>query len=142
MLDRAKRVLIAEDYPDDVRPLVKAFKKKPVWEIAVVKDGEEAIEFMLRERAYAEVWRPDLFILNLNMPKVNGLGVLKRIKSVPALATIPIVIWTISRQIMDIDRAYKRGAAAYITKPVGNEEMEARANTIRAFWDNVQFVSD
>ena len=142
MLDRAKRVLIAEDLPDDVRPLVKAFKKKPAWEIAVVKDGEEAIEFMLRKQAYADAWRPDLFILNINMPKIDGLDVLKQIKAVPYLATIPIVMWTISQQIMDIDRAYKRGAAAFISKPVGDDKMEACANAIRSFWDWAWFVSN
>ena len=106
MLDRAKRVLIAEDNPDDVTPLVRAFKKRPRWEIAVVKDGEEAIEFMLRKRAYAEVWRPDLFILNINMPKVDGLDVLDYVKSVPALATIPIVMWTVSEGGKDIDLTF------------------------------------
>ena len=139
MLDRAKRVLIAEDVPEDVKPLVRAFKKKPAWEIAVVKDGEEALDFVLRRGAYADAWRPDLFILNINMPKIDGLDVLKQVKAVPYLATIPIVMWTVSQQIMDIERAYKRGAAAFISKPVDDGEMKQCAIAIRTFWDRVQF---
>ena len=88
------------------------------------------------------MWQPDLFILNINMPKVDGLEVLERIKSVPALATIPIVMRTISRQIKDIERAYKRGAAAFISKPVSDDKMEACANAIRSLWDRVWFVSN
>jgi len=140
MLDRAKRVLIAEDVPEDVEPLVRAFRNKPAWEIAVVKDGEEALDFILRRRAYADAWRPDLFILNINMPKIDGLDVLKQIKAVPYLATIPIVMWTISQQIMDIERAYKRGAAAFISKPYGDDKMNECASAIRIFWDRVQFM--
>jgi CheY-like chemotaxis protein len=140
MLDRAKRVLIAEDLPDDAKPLVRAFRKKPAWEIAVVKDGEEALDFVLRRGAYADAWRPDLFILNINMPKIDGLDVLNYVKSVPALATIPIVMWTVSQRVMDIERAYERGAAAFISKPAGDDEMKRCAIAIRTFWDRVQFL--
>ncbi|MCD6135616.1 response regulator [Candidatus Bipolaricaulota bacterium] len=140
MLDRAKRVLIAEDVPEDVEPLVRAFRNKPAWEIAVVKDGQEALDFVLRKYEYADAWRPDLFILNINMPKIDGLDVLKQIKAVPYLATIPIVMWTISQHITDIQKAYESGAAAFVSKPYGDDKMNECADAIRNFWDRVQFV--
>ena len=139
MLDRARRVLIAEDVPDDVKPLVRAFREEPAWEIAVVKDGEEALNFVLRRGAYTEAWRPDLFILNINMPKIDGLEVLQRVKSIDQLATIPIVMWTISQQFLDIERAYRLGAAAFVSKPLG-DGMESCANAIRNFWEWAWFA--
>jgi len=139
MLDRAKRVLIAEDNPDDVSPLVRAFKREPAWEIAVVEDGAEAIDFMFRRGVYADAWRPDLFILNINMPKIDGLEVLERVEAVPQLATIPIVMWTVSQRLTDIEKAYKLGASAFVSKPCDDDEMESCANAIRSFWDWVWF---
>jgi two-component system response regulator len=114
MLDRAKRVLIAED-------------------------GEEALDFMLRRGAYADAWRPDLFILNINMPKIDGLEVLERAKAMPHLASIPVVMWTVCQQFLDIERAYELGAAAFVSKPVGDDKMQSCANAIRSFWEWVRF---
>jgi len=142
MLDRTRRVLIAEDHPDDMRALLRAFKKKPAWEIAAVTDGEQALDFMFRRGAYTDAWRPDLFILNINMPKVYGLDVLKQVKAIKHLATIPIVMWTISEHFPDIELAYKLGAAAFVVKPVGDDKMESCANAIRAFWDWVWFANE
>ena len=78
MRDQVRRVLIAEDLPDAARPLARPFKKKPAWEIAVVNDGDIALDFLLRRGGYTDVWRPDLFILNINMPRVDGLEVLEQ----------------------------------------------------------------
>ena len=142
MLEQAHRLLIAEDNPHDVTPLLWAFKKKPAWEIAVVKDGEEALDFVLRRRAYADAWRPSLFILNINMPKVDGLDVLKQVKALSYLAILPIVMWTVSRAEQEIVRAYELGAAAFISKPAYADEMKQCAIAIRTFWDRVQFMDN
>ena len=123
MRDQVRRVLIAEDDPHDVTPLLQAFKKRPAWEIAVVYDGAEALDYLFKRGKYTDVWRPDLFILNLVMPKLDGLDVLKQVKSVPYLATVPVVIWTVSQREEDIVRAYELGAAAFVTKPLGDDEM-------------------
>ena len=139
MLDRGRRVLIAEDVPDDVRPLLRAFRQEPAWEIAVVNDGEKALDYLNREGKYADAWKPDLLILNINMPIIDGLEVLEKIKDTPRLTKIPVVMWTVSQHFMDIDRAYELGAAAFVYKPVGDDEMKDCANAIRAFWDRVWF---
>ena len=133
-------MLIAEDDPHDVTPLLRAFKKRPAWKIAVVDDGMEALDYLFKRGKYTDVWRPDLFILNLNMPKVDGLDVLKQVRAVPYLATIPIVIWTVSQHFMDIERAYGLGAAAFVSKPCGDDEMQQCAIAIRTFWDKVRFL--
>ena len=140
MLDRARRVLVAEDDPHDVTLLRRAFKKRPAWEIAVVYDGMEAINYLFKHEKYTDVWRPDLFILSLQMPLIHGHEVLEQIKDIPYLASIPVVIWTASQREEDIARAYERGAAAFISKPVGDDEMQQCAIAIRTFWDRVQFL--
>jgi two-component system response regulator len=133
-------VLIAEDDPHDVTPLLRAFKKRPAWEIAVVDDGMEALDYLFKRGKYTDAWWPDLFILSLQMPLIHGYEVLEEIKDIPYLASIPVVIWTASQREEDIARAYERGAAAFVTKPVGDDEMQQCAIAIRTFWDRVQFL--
>ena len=123
MLDRAKRVLIAEDDPNDVTPLRQAFRASPAWEIAVVYDGIEALDYLFKHGKHTDVCRPDLFILSLQMPYLHGYEVLEQIKDIPQLASIPVVIWTASQREIDIARAYERGAAAFISKSFGDDEM-------------------
>jgi two-component system response regulator len=140
MRNQVRRVLIAEDNPHDVTPLFQAFKKRPAWEIAVVDDGMEALDYLFKHEKYTDVWRPDLFILSLQMPLLHGYEVLEQIKDIPYLASIPVVIWTASQREEDIARAYERGAAAFISKPAGDDEMKRCAIAIRTFWDSVQFL--
>ena len=139
MREPIRRVLIAEDDPHDVTPLRRAFKKRPAWEIAVVYDGEEALDYLFKRGKYTDVWQPDLFILSLLMPCIGGHEVLEEIKDIPYLASIPVVIWTASQREEDIARAYERGAAAFVVKPV-DDEMQQCAIAIRTFWDRVQFL--
>lgn len=142
MHDRTLRLLIAADHADDVKPLLKAFKKEPAWEIAVVEDSQEALDFLFRRRSYSDAWRPDLLILDTNMPKVDGPDVLEKVKNTPYLAKIPVVMWTISEAASEIRRAYELGAAAFITEPVNKHKMEKYAFAIRTFWDKAQFMHD
>ena len=133
-----RKVLVAEDCPADAAPLVQSFQAPPAWEVSLVSDGQQALDYLFKRGEYAGAWRPDLFILNLVMPKLHGFTVLEKTKDTPHLAGIPVVIWTISTISDDIDRAYKLGAAAFVSKPVGDDEMKQCAIAIRCVWDQVQ----
>ena len=133
-----KRVLIAEDDLDDIKLMTQAFSHPPGWEVRLAHDGEEALDILTHS---ADLWRPNLIILNLCMPKLCGHEVLKTIKQVPDIAPIPVVIWSVSDSAEDIAYAYKHGAAAYFSKPVDSQELLAQARTIREFFDGAQMYS-
>jgi CheY-like chemotaxis protein len=112
-------VLLVEDDPGDVMLVREAFEDHKVGNIlSVLSDGVEAMQFVRREGPYAQAARPDLILLDLNMPRKNGTEVLAEIKGDPNLSTIPVVILTTSEAEADILRAYQLHANAYITKPV------------------------
>jgi CheY-like chemotaxis protein len=112
-------VLLVEDDPGDVMLVREAFEDHKVGNIlSVLSDGVEAMQFVRREGPYTQATRPDLILLDLNMPRKNGTEVLAEIKGDPNLSTIPVVILTTSEAEADILRAYQLHANAYITKPV------------------------
>lgn len=133
-----KRVLIAEDDLDDIKLMTQAFSHPPGWEVRLAHDGEEALDLLM---CSTDSWRPHLIILNLHMPKLCGHEVLEKIKQLPDLAPIPVVIWSVSCVHSDINRAYKLGAAAYFSKPVDSQELLAQARTIRKFFEGAQLYS-
>src|SRR6202171_1805894 len=111
-------VLLVEDSPGDVRLTVEAFKTAKMHiNLRVVYDGAEAMEYLRREGKYADALRPDLVLLDLNLPKKDGREVLGEIKGSPALMTIPLVILTTSAAEADIMRIYRRRANGSITNP-------------------------
>ena len=112
-------VLLVEDSPGDVRLTREAFKDAKVHiNLQVASDGAEAMDFLNREGKYADAPRPDLILLDLNLPKKDGREVLEEIKESPALKSIPVVILTTSASDADILRSYRLHANCYITKPV------------------------
>ena len=112
-------VLLVEDDPGDVLLIREAFSDRKVGNVlSVVSDGVEAMQFIRGEGDYAGRERPDLVLLDLNLPRKSGAEVLEEIKSDPALATIPVVVLTTSRAEADVLRSYEMHANAYITKPV------------------------
>jgi CheY-like chemotaxis protein len=112
-------VLLVEDDPGDVMLVREAFAEHKVGNrLDVVGDGVQAIEYVRRQGEYADRERPDLILLDLNLPRKNGAEVLAEIKADPALATIPVVVLTTSEAEEDVIGAYRRHANAYITKPV------------------------
>lgn len=127
MRDQIRRVLIAEDDSYDMKPLRRAFKKRPAWEIAVVYDGAEALDYLFKHGKYTDAWRSGLFILSLQTPCICGYEVLEEIKDIPQLASIPVVVWTASGREEDMIQAYARGAA----------EMKQCAIAIQGSWDQV-----
>ena len=112
-------ILLVEDDPGDVMLIRESFADHKVGNVlSVVSDGVEALEFLRAQGKYADQRRPDLIVLDLNLPRKNGSEVLAEIKSDPDLSTIPVVVLTTSEAEEDILRSYRLHANAYITKPV------------------------
>jgi CheY-like chemotaxis protein len=128
-------VLLVEDNLGDVRLTQEALRDAKVRNnLHVVSDGVEAMAFLRREGRYAGVPRPDLVLLDLNLPKKGGLEVLEEIKTDDALQHIPVVILTTSQAEQDIVQSYRRRANAYVTKPVDLEQFLKVVGSIEQFW--------
>ena len=131
-------VLLVEDSVGDVRLTREAFKDAKMHiNLHVAVDGDDAMAFLKRERQYADAPRPDLILLDLNLPKKDGREVLKEIKENPTLAIIPVVILTTSASEADISRTYQLHANCYITKPVELEGFLKVVKSIDSFWLSV-----
>lgn len=131
-------ILLAEDNPADVRFTQEAFKEaKVINTLHVVPDGVEAMEFLHRQGKYSEAERPDVILLDLNMPRKNGYEVLAEIKADPDLKRIPVVILTTSEAESDVLKTYNLHANCYITKPVGLDQFIEVVQTIESFWFTV-----
>ena len=134
----AIEVLLVEDSPGDVRLTREAFKNAKVHvNLHVAADGTEAMAFLRREGKYADAPRPDLILLDLNLPKKDGREVLKEIKESPALKSIPVVILTTSASDVDILRSYLLHANCYISKPVDLSGFLKVVKSIDDFWLSV-----
>ncbi len=132
---RAIEILMVEDNPGDVRLTREALKGSKVWvQLSVVEDGVAALDFLYQRGAHTAAPRPDLILLDLNLPKKDGREVLAAIKSDPALKTIPVVILTTSQAEEDVLRAYKLSANCYVTKPVDFDQFARIVRTIEQFW--------
>jgi CheY-like chemotaxis protein len=128
-------VLLVEDNPGDVRLTREAFRDARLHiNLSVASDGVEAMAFLHREGAYAQAPRPDLILLDLNLPKRDGREVLEEIKSSPTLRSIPVVVLTTSAAESDVLRSYQLHANCYISKPVGLEGFLAVVKSIDDFW--------
>ncbi len=136
-------VLMVEDNPGDVRLTQEAFREAKVRNtIHIATDGVEALAFLRRRGRYANVPRPDVILLDLNLPKKDGREVLAEIKADPGLGRIPVVILTSSEAEEDILKAYDLHANAYITKPVGLEQFMAVVRKIEGFWLEIVKLPD
>jgi CheY-like chemotaxis protein len=128
-------VLLVEDSPGDVRLTREAFKDaKVLINLSVASDGVEAMAFLNREGDHALAPRPDLILLDLNLPKKDGREVLEEIKQNSELMSIPVVVLTTSASEEDVLRSYRLHANCYITKPVGLEGFLKVVNSIDNFW--------
>jgi two-component system, chemotaxis family, response regulator Rcp1 len=132
------QILLVEDNLGDIRLTQEVFKEGKLHNVLhSVQDGEEAIAFLRREGKYADAGRPDLILLDLNLPKKDGREVLKEIKTDSNLASIPVVILTTSKSEEDIDRTYDLHANCYITKPFDLEQFITVAKSIEKFWFSI-----
>jgi CheY-like chemotaxis protein len=132
---KAIDVLLVEDNPSDVRLTEETLKESKVKiNLSVVIDGQEATDFLHKNGRFTDAPRPDVILLDLNLPKKDGREVLKEIKEDPKLKCIPIVIITSSKAEEDVVKTYNLHANCYITKPINLEQFSKIVRAIEEFW--------
>lgn len=132
---RPAEILLVEDNPSDVRLTQEAMKEGKVSNnLAVVADGEEALDYLMMRGKHEKAPRPDLILLDLNLPKKDGREVLEEIKAVDELKGIPVVVLTTSKADEDIARSYQLHANCYITKPMDLDKFIEVVRQIEDFW--------
>ncbi|MBV9441293.1 MAG: response regulator [Acidobacteriaceae bacterium] len=128
-------LLIIEDNPGDIRLLEEVFQEIAAdVNIRVAHDGAEAIDLILDPQQHKLAWRPDLILLDLNLPKISGHDVLVRIKTHPQTCLIPVIVLTSSRAEADVRRAYESHANAYMRKPGTLDGLVSAARDVKNFW--------
>jgi chemotaxis family two-component system response regulator Rcp1 len=133
--NRPMEVLLVEDSPGDVRLTQEAFRDANTSiRLHVAPDGVEAMAFLRREGIHADAPRPDIILLDLNLPKMDGREVLAHIKEDASLKTIPTVILTTSESEADIVKSYQLHANCYLSKPVQLDSFEGLVKSINGFW--------
>jgi len=136
--DEPVKILLVEDSIGDIRLTQEVLKEGKLRnELIAVKDGEEAIAFLRRQGSYVNAPRPDMILLDLNLPKKDGREVLKEIKTDKDLANIPVIVLTTSRSEEDIRRTYDLHANCFITKPFDLDKFIVVAKSIEHFWFNI-----
>ena len=137
-------ILLVEDNQDDYEATVRSLKKNHFMNpVHWCKNGQEALDYLFRQSDKAndpDVKTPDLVLLDLNMPGVDGRQVLKRLKDDAGLCSIPVVILTTSKDAQDIDACYKIGASTYIQKPVSFEGLTEAIRTMKDYWFGVAIL--
>jgi|SRR6185503_1168880 len=136
-MTQLKRILLAEDNPRDVELVLDALDEHRLAnEVTVVRDGAEALDFLYRRGDYST--RPDslpvVVLLDLKMPKVDGLEVLRQIKSDPKLKIIPVVMMTSSREEQDLVQSYQLGVNSYLVKPVKFQQFVESVKQLSVYW--------
>jgi len=137
MIAELKRILLAEDNANDVELTLSALRENKVLnEVVVVRDGAEALDYLYKREGYKHRSgaNPVLVLLDLKMPKVDGIEVLRQVKSDPQLKTIPVVVLTSSREEQDLVRTYDLGVNAYVVKPVDFHEFVEAVKLLGGFW--------
>lgn len=130
-----ENILLVEDNPDHAELTRRALLDGSVAnQITWLKDGQAALDFLFRTGAYGEAPRPNLILLDINLPKVSGLEVLKRIKENDSLRVIPVIMLTTSDRDEEVVRSYHDGANSFITKPVKFAEFFEKVRSLRMYW--------
>lgn len=134
-METVVNILLVEDNPADARLIEEVFKDTNVNNrIHVAKDGVEAMDFLNKENKYSDAPKPDIILLDLNLPRKDGREVLREVKSDEDLKSIPIVILTTSSAKEDVIKTYRNHANCYITKPVDFDQFLKVINAIEDFW--------
>ncbi len=135
MKQRPIEILLVEDSPSDVWLTRQALQEGVVPKrVSVVNNGEQAIDYLRQRGPYASSPRPDLILLDLNLPRLTGLEVLREIKSDPDLKTITVIVLTTSEAAIDVNTAYDLNANCYVVKPVDYEQFTVAIRGIEEFW--------
>ncbi|HET6330318.1 MAG TPA: response regulator [Holophagaceae bacterium] len=132
-----KRILLVEDNPNDVELTLAAFTEHHLAnEVVVMRDGADALDYLFRRGAYTGrlAGNPAVVLLDLKLPKVNGLEVLEAVRAEPSLHTLPIVVLTSSREEPDLHRCYELGVNAYVVKPVDFSDFIRAVGNLGVFW--------
>ncbi len=131
-------ILLVDDSPSDVRLTKEAIKESKMFNnITVARDGVEAMAFLHREGKYSDAIRPDLILLDLNMPRKDGRETLAEIKADPDLKRIPVVVLTVSKAEEDVLKSYSLYANCYVTKPMDIEQFSKIVKAIDDFWFSI-----
>lgn len=132
------KILLVEDNQADADLAIEALRDAKVTvDLHVVDDGEKALQYLYREAEYSQAERPDLILLDLNLPKVDGREVLAKIKSEPKLKCIPVVVLTTSDSEQDVVKMYNEHANCYIKKPVDFDQFYTAVKEVTDFWFTV-----
>ena len=135
------RVLLIEDHLADIALTRKALNRLSTSVILdVVLDGMEAMRYLRKQGRFKDVVRPDIILLDLNMPRMDGREVLKAIRAEESLKWIPVVVLTTSSSPSDIRDAYELGANSYIAKPVGYEDFQKVIEVLETYWFNTTLL--
>ncbi len=141
--NRSFHILLIEDNPGDVFLTQEAFREgKLAHTLSVAEDGEEAMAFLRKQGVYENTQKPDLILLDLNLPKKDGREVLAEVKEDPALQRIPVIVLTTSDLEADVREAYANHANCYLTKPVQMEDFLRKIRLIEDFWLTVVRLPD
>jgi chemotaxis family two-component system response regulator Rcp1 len=133
-----RSILLVEDNAGDVRLTREALREAQVAvELTAVPDGEQALAFLRNEGEHAGARRPDLILLDLNLPKKNGLEVLEEIKGDPDLRHTPVIMLTTSSSARDVTACYQRGVNCYVVKPLDLDDFTGLVQSINRFWFEV-----
>jgi CheY-like chemotaxis protein len=136
-MNELKTILLAEDSPNDIELTLEALSQHNLANtVVVVRDGVEALDYLYRRGAHAgrAPSHPVVVLLDLKMPKVNGLEVLRELKNDPELRAIPVVVLTSSRETPDLEECYRLGVNAYVVKPVNFVSFVDAVKQVGAFW--------
>ena len=137
------KVLVVEDNPNDVAIIKRAMRKSDVkCELYFARDGAEALDFLYQQGDFEDAPRPDLILLDLNLPKIKGLEVLAKVKADEHLRRLPVIVLTISEREEDMAKAYDSGAASYMTKPVDSKDFERLIQTVQDYWQIARVPSE
>ena len=136
-METLKRILLVEDDPNDIELTMTALSEHNLAnDVVIVRDGVEALDYVYRRGAYARraEGNPVVMLLDLKLPRLGGIQVLKQVKTDPQLSTLPVVILTSSREDRDLNECYKLGVNAYVVKPVRFAEFVQAVKQIGVFW--------
>jgi CheY-like chemotaxis protein len=143
-MGRDLNILLVEDNEGDIRLIREAFSERCInYDFSLARDGEEALNYLYRREEFKEAVKPDIILLDINLPKINGFEILQKIKEDPELRRIPVIIISSSSSQEHIYRSYDLRANSYLTKPSDFDEYIDVVKTIEDFWFNkAQLPSD
>ncbi len=140
--DQRLDILLVEDEDYDIDLTKRAIGKSDIEsKLFVVRDGEEALDFLYRREGFEGSPKPDLILLDLNLPKIGGHQVLETVKDDQNLKDIPVVVLTVSDREEDLVKAYDSGASSYVHKPVNPAEFRKVVETVQEYWKVVELPS-